>query len=211
LHAGLTGGTGSPGTAGLEVKRRALVEWLDRLVEHEHYYRQANGRFSQLLARLALPVPAALGDAYQVQITEAGPEQLRIVAFSERDADAEDRVTIDQDFDLRANFPLPGPRPGYLRFVALKTLKAMERDPAATERTSFRDFFRYEIRRDSQRRVVTSAVGVRDPIAGERLELGPNGLSGASEAGILAEAFEPVATGAETGEAGTAPGADALA
>jgi hypothetical protein len=164
-------------------RRRDLVEWLDREVAYQHYYHQLNGRFTRLLGRVGLPLPPMIEELYEIRVTEAGSDRLRIVAVSDSGSNAEDLVIIDEKWNLRANFPLPPPRPELLKFTAWKALRQIRngRPTESAEKTAYRGFFRYETSRDSQDRIVATALGIRPPVEGLRLELGPEGLTGAQE------------------------------
>src|SRR4029079_17428177 len=108
------------------------------------------------------PIPPRLGDQYEIRVTEAGPDRLHVQAQTDGFTSSPDRGTIDENFSLRANFPLPGPRPSYLRYIALKSLRALQSGTATVadvEKTAFKSYFRYERKTDSRSRVVATAIG----------------------------------------------------
>jgi hypothetical protein len=161
-------------------QQAALIETLDRLVAYEHYYRSVYGHFTKLVTRLGYPIPKELSELYDVHVSEASRERLVITAFSEvagAGGGTQDLVSIDQDYELHASFALPAPRAEYLKSLAFKRLRAMrdaQGGASPEEQGVFKGFFRFEQRLDSRDRRVAFAVGVKAPVVGAQLELGPD-------------------------------------
>lgn len=159
-----------------ESLRRELLEVLDRLVTYERYYRSIYGRFTKMVSRVGLTIPLRLTQAYQIQVIEATTDQLLISAFTESGNEKLEQVSIDQNYEVRANFKIPMPRADYLRVQAIKHLRQL-RDlnigQKIEERGIFKGYFRFEVRKDSENRRVAFAVGVRPPVVGMQLEQGP--------------------------------------
>lgn len=192
------------GEPGAELsQRRELLEVLDRLVAYEHYYRSVYGHFTKLISRLGYPIPPGLSDIYEVRVSEAAHERLLITAFSEVDGRTRDLVSVDQDYEVRASFDLPAPRPEYLKSLALKQLRLLRDAPfgqSIEEQGLFRGYFRYELRQDSQDRKNALAVGIKAPVVGIQLELGAETEELAEQAGQTGQKdesldFDPVQTG----------------
>jgi hypothetical protein len=182
-------------------KRRELLEVLDRLVSYQHYYRSVYGHFTKILNRVGVVIPRGISENYEIQIVEATAERLVIEAISEENGKVTDQVSIDQNYQLKANFKLPPPRPEFLRTMALKHLRTLRESPQGQsmgEPGVYRGYFHYEVKRDSQELKVALASGIRPPVLGLQLELGPQDvapheldpvLSGGEES---AEADQPV-------------------
>jgi hypothetical protein len=152
--------------------RRALLEVFDRMVVHEKYYHSVYGRYTKVLSRIDFTVPRSVANQYEVRVVEADENRLLITAFSEEDGKTLDSASIDQGFRVESNFPAPAPRPEYLKIHAFKQLRLMfEADgQAVAEEGVFKDFFRYEIRRDSRDQAVAFAIGVKPPVLGLELQ-----------------------------------------
>jgi hypothetical protein len=100
-----------------------------------------------------------------------------------------DRLAIDEQYNLKTNFPAPAPRADYLKYVAWRTLRKIRSEARlsdAFEKTALRGFFRYELAPDHS---VARAIGVRNPVEGKIVELGPQGLVGEGEEDLLARAL----------------------
>jgi hypothetical protein len=164
--------------AAMTEQRRELLEALDRLVAYEHYYRSVYGHFTVLLSRLGYPLPAQLVETYEVHVTEASEGRLLITAVSESNGQVRDRISVDQNYEVTANFQVPEPRPEYLKAIALRQLRVLQDAPVGKpissleERGIFSGYFKFELRRDPQDRKVVVAEGLRAPVAGLHLELG---------------------------------------
>lgn len=158
-----------------ESLRRELLEALDRLVTYELYYRSVYGRFTKMISRVGLKIPLRLTQAYQMQVVEANTDQLLISAYTESDGEKVEQISIDQNYEVRANFKFPMPRPEYLRVQALKHLRQLRdlnEGQSIDERGIFKGYFRFDVRKDSEGRRVAFAVGVRPPVVGMQLEQG---------------------------------------
>jgi hypothetical protein len=178
-------GLSTAGDLALENTRRLeLLEVLDRLVAYQHYYRSVYGHYTQRLSRLGYAIPEQVAEAYDVRIASASRSRLMITAFSEIQGRVRDRITIDQDYQIQANFVVPEPRVEHLRTVALRHLRASREAPSGRpldsiteDRGLFKGYFRYEL---------GMAIGVKAPVLGMRIDL---------------EADSPeVAEGAKTGQ-----------
>lgn len=156
--------------------RLDAIELLDRIVAYEHYYRSVYGHFTKFLSRFGVSIPASVSGWYEIRVVEADGDRLLVTAISEVAGRTVDQISIDQDYRLRSNFPLPPPRADYLRVLALKQLRLLRDAPdgrSSAETGAFRDFFRYDVRTDSSSQRVAFAVGIRPPVLGVQLELGP--------------------------------------
>ena len=157
-------------------KRLDLVEALERIVAYEHYYRSVYGHFTKLVNRVGFKVPRTIGSLYDIRVVDATKDRLLVNAFSEVDGKTDDMLSIDQDYEVRANFTVPSPRAEYLRISALKHLRALYGAPKGQmsgEEGVFKDFFRYEVKDEDDKRVAF-AVGVRAPVQGMQLEISSN-------------------------------------
>ena len=142
---------------------------------YEHYYRSVYGHFTKLVSRLGYPLPAGLSDIYDVRVSEASHDRLVISALSELDGRTKDMISIDQNYEVRASFAVPAPRPEYLKGLAFKQLRALRDSPTektVAEQGVYRGFFRFDQKLDSQDRKLGYAVGVKVPVIGVELELG---------------------------------------
>jgi hypothetical protein len=152
--------------------RLELLETLDHLVAYEQYYRTVYGHFTKLLGRVGVGVSKQVAELYDIRVEEASPYRLLITAISEVDGRTVDRVTVDAQYRLTANFPLPTPRPEYLKIQALKHLRTLKENPANSEEAGiFKGYFRYETRSTGEERQVL-ALGIRPPVLGLQLEYG---------------------------------------
>lgn len=113
-------------------QRAELVEVLDRVVAGEHEFQAVYGRFTRVIGQTGVSIPLSLVRAYEIVVTEATSDRLRVNALSEWNGQTEDVATIDQDFSLHASFVPSSPRPEYLKVVALRNLRA-HRDPVTGE------------------------------------------------------------------------------
>ena len=153
--------------------RLELLEFLDRVVAYQRYYHSIYGRFTKVLGRVGVVVPRKIAEVYEVRIVDANDAQLLIVAQSDSISGSADVVSIDQDYNLQLNFPIPKPRAEYLRNQAIKHIRFLkdEKNGRITEETGiFRGFFRYETRIDENYNKSVFAVGVRHPVSGVQLD-----------------------------------------
>lgn len=160
---------------GQELNRRLdLVEALDRVVTYEHYYHSVYGHFTKLLYRIGYSPPHHVSDYYDVRVAEASRDRLLVTAVSEEDGRGLEIISVDQDYQVHANFALPAPRADYLKVKAMKHLRALASLPkfqAVTEQGVFKEYFQYVTQGDSKGQKVVSALGIRAPVLGMRLEL----------------------------------------
>lgn len=168
------------------LRQRELVETLDHLVAYEHYYRSVYGHFTKLLNRIGCQIPKRVMKNYEIRVAEASSEKLVITAFSEIDGKTADLISIDQEFEVHANFALPLPRPEHLRARAIKHLRLLREAPAfqtVEEQGVYRNYFKFEVRTDSKDRKVAFAVGIRPPVRGVQIESVGMDLSEAKRVG----------------------------
>jgi|GEM_PF-4439650 len=160
-----------------QILKRDLFEFLDRLVTYELYYRSLYGRFTKMVSRVGVSIPQKISKHYEIQVIEATSDRLLIRAFSEADHGVVEQVSINENYEVEANFNLPSPRTEYLRVQAMKQLRQLRSAlqwQDLEERGVFKGYFKYEVRKDSENRKVAFAIGLRPPVAGLQLEFGPN-------------------------------------
>lgn len=158
-----------------EILKRDLLEFLDRLVSYELYYRSLYGRFTKMVSRVGMSIPQRISKDYEIQVIEATNDRLLIRAFSEADHGVVEQVSINQNYEVEANFSLPAPRIEYLRVHAMKHLRQLRSSlpgQSLEELGIFKGYFKYEVRKDSENRKVAFAIGLRPPVAGAQLEFG---------------------------------------
>lgn len=183
-------------------ERRELLEVLDRVVAYQHYYHSVYGHFTKLLNRIGFQIPGGVASTYEIRVAEASSDRLLVTALSEVDGKTMDLVSIDQNYRIHANFPLPAPRPEYLKANAMKHLRQLKEAPAGQvieEQGVFSGYFKYELRRDSEDRRVAFAVGMRPPVQGVQLEAGA-GLSIASDESYAMEEIAGLSSVSGTGQ-----------
>ena len=151
---------------------RDLLEALDGLVAYEHYYHSVYGHFTQFLQRVGYSIPETVADNYEIRVVEATPSRLLVSAFSEVNGKTVDVASADQDYRVNANFPLPGPRPDYLRVLAVKHLRTVQdapKDQPLEEQGVYRGYFKYSFR-DEGRGRVAYAIGIKSPVLGMQVQ-----------------------------------------
>jgi len=161
--------------------RIELVEALDRIVAYQHYYHSVYGHYTKLLNRIGFSISRPLTDLYDIRVTEASKDHLSVTAFSEDGGKMLDQVSIDQDFQLHANFPIPTPRAEYLKSQAIKYLRLLKEAPNGqmiAEQGVFKGYFEYSTRTDSSGERSAVAKGILAPVVGFNLEMGQGGLRG---------------------------------
>lgn len=147
--------------------RQLLLEALDKLARYERYYFEVHGRYTRDLNRLALPVHFASGRreqllrSYELSVMEAQPNRFTLLATS---LDGSDRVTIDENHRLHANFVLPPPARAYLVEEADRLMRLRAVGVPAMEGL----YGRYWRVRESEVPGEWVAEGLRGPVAGER-------------------------------------------
>lgn len=170
-----------PGAAfTMEDIRFELLSSLDLLVRAQKALQQENGAFSSALGR----VPDILGPSagfYRVEILRATRNRLVVSATGAVYSDwvpvdmaqdlSRDSVTVDENWSVRANFPLPLPPSGYLRVLAQNVMARIQTASASRipERSTidawegiFRGHFSYEIRVRSSGGATVVAVPLTD-------------------------------------------------
>jgi hypothetical protein len=160
--------------AAQRVIRQELMEDLDRLVSYEHYYHSLNGRFTLLLNRVGLPFSSRVSAEYDIRVLIASSDHLLVNAVSEKNGKIIDVVSVDQDYQVHANFQLPVPRRPHLKANALKYLRLMRQVPKGVslpEGGVYRGYFIYSSQPSSDGQLHVSALGVKDPVQGEKIDL----------------------------------------
>lgn len=155
--------------------RRELIEALDRLVAYQHYYHSVYGHYTKMLHRIGFEIPSNVAGTYEIRVAEASVDHLLVTAFSEEGGRVSDRVSIDQGYRLQANFPVPPPRPEYLRARTQKHLRLLVEAPLGQvieEEGVYRGYFEFGAQTDSENRRVVFAIGIRPPVLGLQLEMG---------------------------------------
>jgi hypothetical protein len=166
--------TGTPQSGVSQELRQELIENLDRLVSYQHYYHSLNGRFTLVLNRIGLPLSLRVSSEYDVRVLVASSDELLIHAVSEKNGKVLDRVSIDQDYKIHANFLIPAPRRSYLRATALKHLRLLREAPRGVvvpERGVYQGYFEYSVKTSSDDHVHAFAHGIKAPVVGDRIEL----------------------------------------
>ncbi|HRK01523.1 MAG TPA: hypothetical protein PLH57_02570 [Oligoflexia bacterium] len=172
----------------IEDHRLLLVLGLDLLVRAERVVHKEFGTFTNALGR----VPDLLGSStlnYRVEVAKASPSQLLIRATGQgfrtmfdTKSVAGDRLFIDQNFEIKSNFPLPDPPKEYLRTLAKTVLFRLAREKAVTEPKPdilkiwegvYGGYFRYERRprAQSEGEFAWVAVGLAGSTGGETITL----------------------------------------
>jgi len=149
--------------------RQLLLEALDRLVRYQHYFHEIQGRYTRDIARLSLPSRLASGDLeqlrrnFEISVVEVQPKRFLLLATGVNNAD---RVTVDESHRLNANFVVPPPTRAYLLEEAarLLNLRAQGHKP---QEGIYSQYWQVERAQEDQSWV---AIGVRNPVEGERRE-----------------------------------------
>lgn len=186
--------------------RQLLLEALDKYARYEKYYQEINGRFTRDLGRLSLPARFASGRReelqreYEISVLEAHPNRFILLATA---VHGSDRVTIDENHRLRANFVLPAPSRAYLveeadRLLQLRSAGVLPLDGL---------FGRYWAITASEMPGEFVAQGMRSPVLGEkRVTRGERGI-----ASLFASVSAQVKQRMGSGRAATPSPAEALA
>jgi hypothetical protein len=150
-------------------RRQLLLEAMDKLARYQRHYRELHGRFTRDLARLSLPAQLASGSQealrrnYELSVLEVRPNRFLLLATG---LDNPDRVTIDENHRINANFVLPPPSRAYLYEEADRLMRLRAQGQASGEGL----FSRYW-KVDPAESLGWVAVGQRNPVLGERREL----------------------------------------
>lgn len=185
--------------------RRELMETLDRIVAYEHYYHSVNGHFTKLLNRIGVSVPSSVSEIYEVRVSEATSDRLIVTAFSESKSQIVDLVTVNQDFQVHANFPLPPPRPAYIKNQAIKYMRVAKNRPEGqilSEQGIYKEYFQFSMKSDSRRGKSIFAVGIRPPVIGVQLELNDTNQNNENlefDLALAEDYVEEVQTGQQSG------------
>jgi hypothetical protein len=147
-----------------------LLDVLDQIVTQEHSYYRTHGQFTRMISRIGVNIPKRVEQAYEIRVDEATTESLKVIAVSDLSlgpSQVENRASIDQDYFVRANFPLPTPRADFLRRQTERNLKTMARSRSEPlEKGIFQGYFRYQKLSDDS----ILAIGVRTPVEGMKLD-----------------------------------------
>jgi hypothetical protein len=149
------------------LQRQQLLEALDRMGRQQHYFREVNGRFTRDLSRLAIPDRLASGTLeelkaeYEIAATEVSPSRFLLVGQGLKNGD---RVSLDEMHRINANFVLPEPNKKYLSEEADRMLRLHKAGESPLPGI-YAQYWRIE----SVPEEGLVALGVRAPVAGERL------------------------------------------
>jgi hypothetical protein len=112
----------APAGASTEERVRAeMLEALEDLVERERFFRRRSGAFTAVLGKLEFEPGPSLRQEVEIRVTSADREHLLVEAYREATGD---RVWMDEQFRVQANFPILG-----LRWVVVeKKVPAVETD-----------------------------------------------------------------------------------
>jgi hypothetical protein len=88
-------------------RRQAILEALDQIVAHEAYYHALYGRYTKTLSRTGVTIPKTIAFQYDIRVLEASPERLLVSAAEISTGNSSDVITINQDYVVDSNFPLP--------------------------------------------------------------------------------------------------------
>jgi hypothetical protein len=156
--------------------RQQLVEILDRLAVYQHYYKANFGRFTKILSRLGLQIPAELKAVYDFRVSEATTSSFQIMAISEasprESAHQIEIASVNEAFRFQSNFEMPEPRVEFLKSNAKKVLRQLlsTRRPVK-ESAIFSGYFKYDIKKDSDMNDVAVATGIKFPVANSQVSL----------------------------------------
>ncbi len=156
--------------------RKTLLEALDRYVQRQHHYRETFGRYTHNLNNLILPDKLSTGSlsdinqVYEIAVLKASNNHLLIMARSESHVGdlfgvQKDHITIDGDYVLSANFPIPPLSKRYLLSDVDRTLRlhALE---IKQKRGLSQSYWRIE-EHSVKGYAKWSAIGLRNPVKGE--------------------------------------------
>lgn len=152
--------------------RQLLVEAMDRYARYEKYYNEIYGRYTRDLTRLTFPARLSNGtldelkEHYEISVEEAGPNRFLLIATGLK---GPDRLTIDESHRLSANFVLPPPSRSYLMEEANRILKLQMQGEKVVD-GAYSRYWQIFPPSEEQSWV---AVGVRNPVMGEKVEPDP--------------------------------------
>src|SRR3989344_2080412 len=152
------------------IARQLLLETLDKLARYQQFFHELNGRYTQDLSRLSLPKRLASGNRteldahYEISVIEAHPNRFLLLAAGICNSD---RITGDERLRLNANFILPPLSRAYLFEEADRILRLKAQGETPDE--GLLDRY-WQVSAEGGQAWV--AIGKRDPVLGERRELG---------------------------------------
>lgn len=166
--------------------RAQLLLGLDLFVRAERALRVESSSFTSSLGRVP-NVLGALTHFYRVDIARATRNRLLVVATGEGRRSVlndlasivGDRVTIDEEFRVHTNFPLPSPPRDYLHTLARTVMNRIhssqfqlpERSDLDRWEGVFHGYFRYEVRPVSDGGRTIVALGLSGPVRGDIVEM----------------------------------------
>lgn len=165
--------------------RVELLMALDLFVRAERVLRDESSAFTRSIGRIP-DVLGSLTQYYKIEVARATRDQLLVIATGEGSKSLGesfpiigDRLAIDGDFRINANFPIPDPSRDYLQTLARTVMNRIQsghfRIPDRRELDAwegiFRGYFRYEIRPTSVGGRTIVAIGTRTPLTGEVVEM----------------------------------------
>lgn len=161
-------------TSKSDSNRQELIENLDRIVAYQHYFHSVYGHFTKVLNKIGFHIPQGLTQLYEIRVVEASSDRLLISAFSESEGKVTDLVSIDQDFQIHANFKVPEPRLEYLKAQASRHLRLLSEAPKGQrveEQGVFKGFFQFVRRTQDSSQSSWIAIGIRNPVDGIEIKL----------------------------------------
>ncbi len=151
-------------------RRQLLLEALNKMVRYQRYYSEVHGRYTRDLSRLLLPEDFSSGKEeelrrnYEISMLEVRPNRFLLLATG---LNSSDRITMDESHRISANFVLPAPTKMYLVEEADRMLRLKARGTVVGGDTMFFRYWRIE----EDETFAWVAVGIRQPVLGERRDL----------------------------------------
>ena len=102
-----------------QVIRNQMLQTLEDLIQRERFFRRRSGAFTAVLGKLEFDLPSAIRGQVEVRVTAADREHVLVEAFRESEG-LTDRIWMDEQFRVQANFPMNG-----LRWVVLNGNRAV--------------------------------------------------------------------------------------
>ena len=97
--------------------RNQMLQTLEDLIQRERFFRRRSGSFTAVLGKLEFDVPGSIRGQVEVRVTAADREHVMVEAFRESEG-MTDRIWMDEQFRVQANFPMNG-----LRWVVLNAAR----------------------------------------------------------------------------------------
>lgn len=94
-----------------------MLQTLEDLIQRERFFRRRSGSFTAVLGKLEFDVPSSIRGQVEVRVTAADREHVMVEAFREAEG-LTDRIWMDEQFRVQANFPMNG-----LRWVVLSAAR----------------------------------------------------------------------------------------